>query len=372
MTNDQVLLVVDGIGYGGWKDVQVTAGIDRQARSFSLTVTDRWPGNDIARRVSPGDLCELWMGADKVLTGYVDATPVSFDSESVTVKVNGRSKTADLVDCSVQNEQTQWKKARLEQIAQELAAPFGIKVLMEVSVGEVPSLDVKPGDSPQQCLDSLLTSKALLATDDAEGNLVLTRAGVQRADTALVVGVNVLSGSAGLDFSKRFGLYRCRSQRPGNDTDSGRTVAAQMDTATDKGVRQQRVLDLQIQVEGGLQTLKERVLWEATYRAGSSFKTTYAVQGWRQASGRLWLPNMRVQVQDPIIGFDMEMLISEVTYHLGENGTTATLSVAPVSAYEQLPDVPNPVLKKSDEKKTEEKKAGGTTTEGKKGAGGKA
>lgn len=71
-----------------------------------------------------------------------------------------------------------------------------------------------------------------------------------------------------------------------------------------------------------------------------AYQATYVVQGWRQRNGQLWLPNMRVQVRDPIIGFDMEMLIAEVEYLQGETGTTATLTVAPVAAFELLPEVP--------------------------------
>ena len=65
-----------------------------------LEVTDRWPGqSDIPRRIRPFDACQLYIGPDLVMTGFVDATPIRYDGKSVTVGVRGRSKTADLVDC---------------------------------------------------------------------------------------------------------------------------------------------------------------------------------------------------------------------------------------------------------------------------------
>ena len=51
------------------------------------------------RRIRPGDLCQVFIGNDLVLTGFVDATPIRYDGNAVGVGVKGRSKTADLVDC---------------------------------------------------------------------------------------------------------------------------------------------------------------------------------------------------------------------------------------------------------------------------------
>lgn len=346
MTTERVRLVVNGREHEGWKEVRVSAGINRQARDFSLVVTEDWPGSGLARRVAPQDLCEVWFGGDKVLTGYVDATPISYDSEQVSISVNGRSKTADLVDCSAIHAPGQWRGVSVEHIAQALAEPYGIRVVALVGTGSVLEHQLDPGESVFESIDRLLTQKALLATDDAEGNQVLTRAGTLRAETALVTGGNVLNASTGLDFKERFSEYRCRGQRAGNDADFGAVVAGQRASIPDRSITRRRVLEVGSDGQGDLAALRDRVRWEAAYRAGKSYETTYVVQGWRQANGQLWLPNMRVRVRDSIIGFDMEMLIAEVDYLQHESGTTATLTVAPVAAYELLPEVPKPKSKK--------------------------
>jgi len=72
-----VRLLVNGQEYGGWKSVRISAGIEHQARDFDLEVTDRWPGQStIPRRIQPGDSCQVFIGQDLVLTGYVDSTPI--------------------------------------------------------------------------------------------------------------------------------------------------------------------------------------------------------------------------------------------------------------------------------------------------------
>lgn len=42
----------------------------------------------------------MLIGDEPVLTGYVEALPLRYDASSVSMGIVGRSKTADLVDCS--------------------------------------------------------------------------------------------------------------------------------------------------------------------------------------------------------------------------------------------------------------------------------
>ncbi len=99
--SDAVSLRVNGVDYAGWLDVEITAGIERQSRSFNLSITRSWPNAPAnIRSVKKGDLCELYIGSDKVLTGFVDSTPFSYSADSIALSISGRSKTADLVDCA--------------------------------------------------------------------------------------------------------------------------------------------------------------------------------------------------------------------------------------------------------------------------------
>lgn len=44
---------------------------------------------------------QVKIGNDLVLTGYVEQTPVSYSYNAVNVGIAGRSKTCDLIDCTV-------------------------------------------------------------------------------------------------------------------------------------------------------------------------------------------------------------------------------------------------------------------------------
>lgn len=329
-----VRLVVNGMEYAGWKKVSVTAGIERQARDFTLEVTDRWPDQTtIPRRIIPGDLCELYIGTDKILTGYVDATPISYDASQVTVGIKGRSKTADLVDCSAINTPGQWKGQKLEKIAQELANTYGIKVITKTDTGEpIPDHQIQQGETVFESIDRMLRLRHLLASDDAEGNLVLLTAGSEGSTTALQMGgdlANILTGSADLDFKDRFSKYICKGQKSGNDDAFGKNANHQSATATDETIKRNRVLLIKQTGQADEGTCRDRVDYERASRTTKSLMVTYTVQGWRQSNGQLWQPNKMVRVSDILIGFERQMLISEVQYELSESGMITALTMGP-------------------------------------------
>lgn len=338
--NNTITLRVNGIEYGGWKEVDISAGIERQARDFTLGVTRNWPGaTNIPRVIRQGDLCEVFIGNDKLLTGYVDATPVRYDGKSISVGVKGRSKTADLVDCSAVHKTGQWLNAKIERIAADLAAPFGITVIAEASTGAaVVEHQIQPGETVFECVDRLLTLRQLLATDDAEGRMVFVNAGSGgSAATALKYGDNILSADAALDYKDVFSGYTVTGQHSGTDEDSGSALSATA-SASDTAIARHRPLVIVQSGQVNAQICTDRARFERVHRAAKALETTYTVQGWRQANGSLWLPNQLVRVTDPVIGFDGEMLIVEVTWRLSEEGTTTALRVGPATGYIPTPD----------------------------------
>lgn len=342
MTNDPnaVRLIVNDKEYGGWISVSITAGIERQARDFTLSVTDKWPGQtDIPRRIRPGDVCEVFIGNDRILTGYVDATPIAYDSKELTVGVKGRSKTADLVDCSAINKPGSWAGAKIERIAADLAGTYGVKVTTERDTGPAIAHAIDPGESVFESIDRMLKLRQLLATDNALGQLVFIDVGsAGTAKTALKLGDNIKTADAPLDYKDVYTEYICKGQRAGTDDDFGDTVAEESAALTDTSVLSRRRVLLKKssgQCDGG--TAAQRVKYEQAHRKAKALETTYEVQGWRQSDGSLWRHNMFVRVIDPVIGFDDEFVISEITYSLGDDGMIAKIQVGPKDGYVNSP-----------------------------------
>lgn len=380
--DDVVTLVVDGEEYGGWKAVRIEAGIERQARSYDLSVTDVWPGqSDIPRRIQPGDLCQVFIGDELVLTGFVDATPIRYDGTSVGVGVKGRSRTADLVDCcpvptgesstpagggewgdvvgkngkkqtyvkAPPKTANQWRNQKLEVIAAALAAPYGVRVVAEVDTGKViPEHHVDVGETVFESIDRMMRIRHVLSTDNEEGDLVLVDVGSAGRAAPLILGENIREGDTQLDFKGVFSEYIVKGQRAGNDdhyaadaseeegsaTDTGKTtVTGDTATARDARATRRRVLVIKQSGQADDGTCQERAEYEKAYRAAKALETKYTIAGWRQPDGELWKQNQIVRVVDGLIGFDMDMVIAELAYVLDERGLRTEIKVGPPDGY---------------------------------------
>jgi prophage tail gpP-like protein len=376
--NNQVRLVVQGTEYSGWKSVRITAGIERQARDFELQVTDHWPGQtDIPRRIQPGDACQVFIGEDLVMTGYVDATPIQYDSQAYSVSVQGRSKTADLVDCCpVPSDEPikpapsswgnskpkassargfapapaksawQWRNQKLQTIAAALAAPYDVRVISETDTGlAIPLHQVQVGETVFQSIDRMMRLRQVLSSDNEQGDLVIISLGsAGRADNAIESGVNILTGSAKLDYKGVYSEYIVKGQRPGTADQYGADVSEQEGRVKDSealtvlgasaqggNARPQRRRLLTIKQRGAADTgtCYERAQYERSHRLAQAVQVNYTVAGWRQASGALWRPNLLVPVRDRVIGFDTDMLICECTWQMDETGLRTEIHAGP-------------------------------------------
>ncbi|MGQ4133463.1 hypothetical protein ACUC97_29325, partial [Escherichia coli] len=153
-------------------------------------------------------------------TGWVEATPVRYDARSVSIGIAGRSQTADLIDCAA--EPTQFNGRSLVQIAQALAAPFGIEVVNSgAPSGVIPDVQPDHGETVIEVINKILGQQQALAYDDPHGRLVIGGIGSTRAHTALVLGENILSCDTEKSIRERFSVYQVAGQRAGNDDDFG-------------------------------------------------------------------------------------------------------------------------------------------------------
>ncbi|MCH7419639.1 phage baseplate assembly protein [Pseudomonas mosselii] len=338
-----VTLSVNGLDYRGWKKVSISAGIERQARDFRLGVTWSWPGQVQEIPVRQGDRCEVRIGADLVLTGWVFSTPISYDAHSVERSVAGRSLTADLVDCSAVNKPGQWRGQSVQKIVQALAEPYEVRVLSEVvETTKLADHQIEPGETAFESVDRLLTLSRLLSTDDARGRVVIIKPGsAGRAVDRLELGQNLLTGSAELDFSGVFSEYRVTGQRSGTDTDYGEKASEVKAGVTDPRASRRRVLLIHESGQMTPELAQARANWERGSRVGKALTLRYKIQGWRQSTGALWVPNMIVRVVDPLIGIDRDMLISEIEYVLDDAGTVANIVVGPPDGFDPEPKDPH-------------------------------
>ena len=356
MNDNEVSLKVNGVKYKFWTSVSITSELNTIAPAFSVNAFSK--SSLMIDGLKSGRPVTVKIGEDTVLTGYIEQTPVSYSATSANVGIAGRSKTCDLIDCTVmvddpnvfyekpdtsnsnyvscpQNAATEYKNVALESIIAQLIMPYGIKLVNETKpLTKKRNFSAKHEDTVLKALQNLTSTENLLFYGNEKGDLVVTEKGKLTADDALVLGQNILTGDASFDASKIYKYYRAVGQDKGVTGKTGHDASSHNYTTVDDNVSRTRLLTKKVQ--GAADTAKCKVTAEGDrdYNHDQYFKITYKVQGWRQSTGKLWKINSLVDIKDDFLGIDTQksqkFLITRVVFNLTENeGMTTTLDVIP-------------------------------------------
>jgi prophage tail gpP-like protein len=337
-------LRINGKRYTEWTRVSVQRGILQAAGQMRLDFSSS--RNDIA----PGAAFGLLADGEPLLTGFIDGLNQSLSSTGHECSATGRDRTADLVDCSVQQaggKTGQIDKQPLNELIAALIKPYKVqvKVAPGTDLGAVfDSWSLDPGETVWSSIEKACRQRALLAISDGLGNLVITRAGSSRHPVALVEGQNVTQASYEQNFSQRFNHYLCLAQQgagqaeqwhPGVEARPTDQTAAKAEIY-DIDCRPPRFLNIVDDNCASSVTLGDKLLWEYNVRRGKSQRLSIETPD-LGAKGVLWQPNQLVSVSLPTLGVKGTWLIVEVSQSLDQAGSKTHLTLAPPDAFSLLP-----------------------------------
>lgn len=330
-------LTLDGTSYGGWKSVTVRRSIETVAGTFSLGLSERWPGQQARRGILPGQACTVAMDGEVVITGFVDDVMPSYTSTSHDLAVTGRDATCDLVDCSAIHKPGEWTDQKLEAIAAALTKPFGIRVTAETDTGApFRKFRIEEGETVFEAIERACRMRAVLPASDGKGGLRLIRAGGGRAAVSLRRGENILEANGRLSHRDRFSQYIVKGQQPSYaDQIPPEQLAQVRGEASDPGARRHRPLMIIAEQSVDNAVARDRAKWEANVRAARARRIGVTVQGWRERpGGALWEPNRLVRLTDDWMDVDQDMLIVDVTGTKDDQGERSVLGLMPPGAFE--------------------------------------
>lgn len=348
MADDTVHLIVGGKRYGGWKSIRVTLSIEGLCGSFALEVSDRWRGDRDPWPIAEGDACQVQIGGQTVIDGYVDKRRLGGSSSTRTLSYQGRDRAADLVDCSVlipdastKGNKWTYRNVDIAHFAAEVAKPHGISVSVQpgLTLKKDPLLVAHPGESGFEAIKRAAESAGVIVVSDGAGGIMITQSGTDRAE-ALVEGRNIKEAEIDYDATSRFHRYLISSQPPGTDEASGDAVRVQAETTDVDVLRTNRVLLIRPEKGYDAGGARRRADWEARIRAAKSATGSVTVQGWRQSNGALWAINEISHVKAPrLIGVDGDMLISQVEFSISDSGSITQLHIVRPDAFTPEPQV---------------------------------
>lgn len=342
---EKITLKIAGKEYAdGWDDVQVNTSMDALSISFSFSATQKVPFDMSKWDIQMGSECTVQIGGDLLATGFIEDVDIEYAKDSHTVRVAGRDKLSDLVDCCIAGDVFSWKNARGVDIVRSLVKPYGIIVTVDKSAQSrmnerLTPVGVQGGDGVFDTLAKVIKLAGAVGIALPDGGLLITNTGTLRADDMLVSGKNVLTGALKQSNRERFQWYFVKGYDYSIDSVNTRKLAY-FSKFEDKGINRFRATALTVESYGDFRAGVRRAEWEARFRAGKSRKYGYTVRGWRQSTGKLWDINMLVGVTDPYFGLGRagtpagaepiptELLINSIQFvQSGSQGTMSHLEL---------------------------------------------
>lgn len=346
----ELSLIVDGKKFGGWLDVRVTRGIERACGSFEVKATQKWPGLAAHFAIPEGAACQIYIGDDLVLTGWVDVVDAKRRKDSASLGISGRSKTGDLVDCSPDLAEVDMAGLDLAGVARKICAPFGIEVVAENTGPVFPVASAHHGESCWKLIERLARQRKMLVMDDPEGRLVLAQLGSERAADRLVHPADGLVEIGWRrDMSGRFSDYIVKAQAGGRWADAGSTSGGGGDGELpsalahvegrfrDPGVTRYRPKVILSEGAAKKEGAGARAEWECRRNIGKSLRVHGTRVWWRQSDDSLWRPNLLIPCELPDLNLSAELAIAEVHYQKSDQGTLTHLELAPPEAFTPEP-----------------------------------
>lgn len=178
--NDFILRVA-GVEYRGWSSVFFRDDMDEIVNAFGVVTVDFFPGESDKWKLKMGDNYEAFINKTLVSTGFIEDINIFYTTDNHSMEIRGRSKTADLVDCSFEGSQNEWKKQSISNIIKNICSPFDIDVDVDdtASVQSAVIIDTfkaNEGDYILDMIKRLCNENGIVPLVTPEGFINLTTA----------------------------------------------------------------------------------------------------------------------------------------------------------------------------------------------------
>ena len=272
-----VTLVVDGFELRGWQSVTVNRSMKDAAITFSLGATNpAWSeqarllrhGKEIEIRTTPEAGPRRPGGGDLLCKGYIDDYESEIgEDETREVRVSGRSKAGDAIDCPpVKHKTGRVERKTLLQVAQEFDE-WGIGFSADIKLDPIPKVQREPAEPLFTTLEREARHVGAMLAGQPDGSVKITRAGTKRHAGALSEGASpVRSVKVKVSIKDKKSARRVRGQR-GKGT--GKKNLRQEQVERDPSVTRHRPEIVLYEGDGDEPDLKRRARWRRLRQQGS-------------------------------------------------------------------------------------------------------
>ena len=375
MSDNQITIEIDGENFEEFISGNVSRRFDEFCGTFDFSCSKE-DADDF--NISVNSYCNIYVNGKKAMTGVIDKVSPSEDASSSSVSISGRDITCDIVDCELPSSINLSGNFNLVTVIEKVLKLFGldndIKVINNIpDLKNFTSADIVSSEVDKNAFefinDYAQKVSAILVTDE-DGNIVITRAGVNTVPDKILnifgnEDNNVLSSSAGYDFSQRYYKYIVVSQS--NTTTQKKEISlenvSQKGVAYDEEIRTSRVKVIKANNSCNSETCAEIATLECNVRRANSLKYDCTVAGYELNNGDLYSINTLMTVIDDDNFIESQLLVKSVSFDFGD-GSTTSLEFGCADAYtlqanlDEIEARTNQTNKKSKKSKSKSKRKG--------------
>jgi len=321
-----VRLQTEGATYQGWETVTIRQSLEQAANTFELTVSDERATDLHTQPIAKGARCRILIGDTPVINGFVGRRKPSFGHNTHRIKLSGRDITGDLVDASAIIPNQELHNVTIKEAADILCAPFGMTVHCPEAGAKFEKFAVNDGETVFQCLESHAKQRGLLIYTLGDGILHINRPSPIDSGVTLEEGINILSGSADHNDDNLYHHYISKSQAGSRHRNQA--------TAIDPSIRAGRVLIVRAEKSNEHRSNQHRADYEMKLRQAQAIRVNLVVQGWEYAKGKVWQPNLLVNLKCPSLDIEGQFLLASIALSSSDQaGTVGVLEFVRPEVY---------------------------------------
>jgi len=322
MGDEVVTVIAGGMEWTAWRRVTVRASFQDAARSFQIEAAAEPGGAATAWTFKAGTEIDILFNGALACRGYVDRyQPKLSEHNLAEITISGRSRSQDFIDSSAVHDTGQFKNKTPQEIGAELDK-FGVGIATDQQLDKVPVYRITPGETAFRCVEKLCREQGVFAVGQADGSILITKAGKKRHAGGIIEGENMKVGEADHNWSGRHSDVTVRGQKPYGHGEDALQIEG---IARDAEVGRYRPVIIVHDGDTDKNRAKKRASTRRDREAGNSLKAYVTVQGCHDAGGALWEPGALIFTQSPFLDVSQDMAIE--TMVLSQDRKDGSLSV---------------------------------------------
>lgn len=345
-----IRLEVNGQPFDNWISISFSRSMEQLSGSFSFVASK---ADQTAFPIKRRSSVRVVVNDTPLITGFMDALTPFISSSENRVNIQGRDKTQDLIDSTLNASTIELNAPiSLSRVIETVISRLGLDINVINNVSDLEDFtqeDIISAESGQGAFDFIekfARKRQVLLTSDGDGNVVITRSSNELINYQIInrkdgQGNNVKSATIAYDDSKRFNQYIVVSQEnlvTSNNfgqPDLEQVVDVENSPVIDPEIRPGRILHIVAEKSSSPDEALKRAQWEANFRKSQSLKYNSTTDDFLIPDTEQPFPiNRLVTVNDEDNDIQSIMLIEAISLNLDVGGGSRTsFSLVPRNAY---------------------------------------